>query len=87
MPVTHPGSVEYKLIFFSVDMNAMSAVAKFSVTVDGTQVGEKEIGVPPEILGPMLAGVSAPGKSRADDITDLIYEHAINTGVLPGTIT
>jgi hypothetical protein len=86
MPITHPGSVEYILIFFSVDMDAMSAVAKFKVVVDGTKVGEVEIGVPSATLGPMLAGTADAGKSRAADITDLIYQHAISTEVLPGTI-
>lgn len=86
MPVAHTGTCQYTLIHFAVDMLALAGTAKFRTTVNGIYVGDIEIGVGPDALGPMLAAQPESGKSRAFDITDAIYAHAISVGALPGEI-
>lgn len=86
MPIVLPGTVEYKLMGFSVDMGAMNASARFATLIDGREVGVVEIGVGTADLVPLLRAQPVAGKSRADDITDAIYQYANGAGILPGTI-
>lgn len=83
MPVIQPGPISYTLTVFSVDMLNLTASATFRATVGGVAVGEVSIGVGPDALVPLLQKLPDAGKSRADDITDAIYQHAISVGALP----
>lgn len=86
MPLVSPGSVEYVLMSFSVDMGAMNASAVFHTLINATKVGEVSIGVGSADLAQLLQTQPEPGKSRADDITDAIYRYAKAQGILPGEI-
>ena len=86
MPIHKPATVTHTLINVIVDIPGRFMVCTFAKDIDGVGQGHIEM----RIEGmDMLAiiGVQGDGtKTRADDITDAVYAHALECGAIVGSI-
>ena len=86
MPIHKPAVVTHTLVNVVVDIPGRFMLCTFTNDIDG--VGQGQIVMPIE-AGDMLAiiGVQGDGtKSRADDITDAVYAHALECGAISESI-
>lgn len=86
MPIISDVSVTHTLIRIEVDMAGPFLVATFAQTIDGQGNGTRTLHIGGAAFGALLGMPASAGKSRADDITDAIYAHAIASGQISGVI-
>lgn len=87
MPVTKSSAVAYTLNHITVNMVEGFLRCTFVRTIDGVAAGVMDMRVDGADMLALLGVATTPGKSVANDITDVVYAHAIATGVIDGAIS
>lgn len=87
MPISSTATISHVLVDWTVNIQSAVGQAVFATLVDGVQTGTKTMRVEGLELQGLLGAMPTLGKTRADDITDAVYEHAVNTGFIVGEIT
>lgn len=86
MPIITQKQVEYVLANVTADMDALRVVANLRWLVDGQDCGLIRVEAQGEEFAALLAAMPEAGKSRADDIADLIYQFALAKGIVQGSV-
>lgn len=86
MPISRTVTLTTVLITFSLDMPTMTAHCVFQNYIDGAAASTTEFSVVGADLAKVMTAPAVVGKSRADDITDAVYEYAVAHGVIVGTV-
>lgn len=86
MPVITQKEVSYVLANVSADMEQGHIVANLRRFLDGEDTGIIEVVVQGEDFAALLLAVPEPGQTRADDIAQMVYNHAVSKGRISGEI-
>ena len=86
MPISKNATINHTLMNVVVDIPGAYMLCTFRKDIDGIGQGDVVMRVDgADMLG--IIGVPASGvKSRADDITDAVYEYAVSSGAIAGSI-
>ena len=87
MPVITTKTVEYVLANVTADMDTGRIIANLRWLVDSTDCGLIEVIVQGTDFAALLGAVPDPGKTRAADIADLVYQYAIDHQLVSGNIS
>lgn len=86
MPITKPATVSHTLIKVVVDIAGGFMLAEFIKAIDGVDTGRVELRIETGDMINIINVVGDSSKTRADDITDAIYNHALSIGAIDGSI-
>jgi len=85
MPIVNPTTSQFTLTKVSADMIEQRIFATLRWTVDGRDCGTMDVEATGDEFTAAL-GAAPDAVTRADDIANLIYQIALNKGVVVGTI-
>ena len=86
MPVTANAVVSYTLMRLTIDMEQMTGTAVLRKMVDGEVVGTVEYQAVGDDLIALLMATPDATKTRGNDVTDAVYQFAVDRGFISGTI-
>ena len=86
MPVTANAVVSYTLMRLTIDMEQMTGTAVLRKMVDGEVVGPQTPGPLRMASIALLMATPDATKTRGNDVTDAVYQFAVDRGFISGTI-
>ena len=87
MPVSHTSTDSYVIAGITVDMGGPALDVAFNRFVDGQQIGGPTMRLEGDAFLAVFGVPGDPGKPRAIDMADALYNAALTAGIITGVLS